>query len=138
MSQQSPDKSTAPDKIRIDKWLWAARFYKTRSLAITAIKTGKVLLGTERIKPSREIGVGDTLLIKQGVYSKTVQVLALSGKRGPASVAQTLYQETEQSVTERAQLQEMLKAQPGIRRPGQGRPTKKERRQIIQFTEKPI
>jgi ribosome-associated heat shock protein Hsp15 len=118
--------------------LWAARFYKTRSLAITAIKTGKVLLGSERIKPSREISAGDILVIKQGVYSKTVQVLGLSSKRGPASVAQTLYRETEQSVAQREHMQQVLKAQPGIRRPGEGRPTKKERRQIIQFTDKPI
>jgi len=126
------------EKLRVDKWLWAARFFKTRSVAATAIKNGKVMLGGERIKASREVVVGDILIIKQGVYSKTIEIQALSAQRRSATIAQALYRESEESVRQREQMQEMLKSQPGIRRAGQGRPTKKERRQIIQFTEKPL
>jgi len=124
-------------KQRIDKWLWAARFFKTRSLAASAVKNGKVLLAGERIKASREIVVGDSLSIKQGVYTKVIEVRALFAQRRSASLAQAMYQETEHSVEQRLQLQEMIKLQP-VRRAGLGRPTKKERRQIIQFTEKPL
>jgi len=125
-------------KLRIDKWLWAARFFKTRSLAATALKNGKVLVAGERVKASREILVGDCLSIKQGVYTKVVEVRSLCAQRRSATLAQAMYQETEQSAEQRAHMQEMIKSQPGIRRPGLGRPTKKERRQIIQFTEKPL
>jgi len=126
------------EKLRVDKWLWAARFFKTRSVAASAIKNGKVLLAGERIKASREVVVGDILIIKQGVFSKTVEIRALSAQRRSATIAQALYRESEESVQQREHLQEALKLQPGIRRAGQGRPTKKERRQIIQFTEKPL
>ena len=75
--------------LRIDKWLWAARFYKTRSLASDAVKTGKVLVNGEKAKPSKEIDVGDTLTIKQAYFSKTVVVLNLSNRRGPANPCTT-------------------------------------------------
>ena len=122
--------------LRIDKWLWAARFYKTRSLASDAVKTGKVLVNGEKAKPSKEIDVGDTLTIKQAYFSKTVVVLNLSNRRGPATVAATLYEETPESIGNRERLKEIQQAQPAIRRSGQGRPTKRERRQIIAFTAK--
>ena len=125
-------------KLRIDKWLWAARFFKTRSLAAAAVKNGKVLVDGEKVKASRELYVGEMLTVKQGVYSKIVKVQSLSAQRRCAAIAQKLYQETDDSRQQREQLAEMLKLQPGIRRSGQGRPTKKERRQIIQFTEKPL
>lgn len=137
--QQASHRNQAPENqqsLRIDKWLWAARFYKTRSLASDAVKTGKVQVNGEKAKPSKEIGIGDTLTIKQAYFSKTITVSALSNRRGPASVAETLYEETSESVTNRARLKEIQQAQPAIRRSGQGRPTKRERRQIISFTSK--
>jgi len=122
--------------LRIDKWLWAARFFKTRSLASDAVKTGKVLVNGEKIKPSKEIAIGDTLTIKQSYFSKTVAVLELSARRGPATVAATLYQETPESIINRERLKEIQQAQPAVRHAGQGRPTKRERRQIVSFTQK--
>lgn len=136
-SINKPDNLIAPGhKIRIDKWLWAARFYKTRSLASEAIKKGKILIDGDKIKPSRELRCGETLTISQNFLTKTVLILGLSERRGPASVAQSLYQETTESIENRERLNLLKKAQPGLRDAGQGRPTKKERRQIIQFTEK--
>jgi len=91
--KSTPDsKANGGKKIRIDKWLWAARFYKTRSLASEAIKGGKVSVNSHRAKPSREVELGDTLVLRQGFDEKTVIVQALSDKRGPATVAQQLYQ----------------------------------------------
>lgn len=126
----------APARLRIDKWLWAARFFKTRSLAAEAVKSGKILLEGERCKASRELQGGELLIIKQGLNSKTVRVIKLSARRGPAPEAQQLYAETADSVANRERLKLAQQAQPGLRQHGQGRPTKKERRQIIQFTEK--
>ncbi len=127
---------TDPQTLRIDKWLWAARFYKTRSLASDAVKTGKVLVNGDKIKPSKEISIGDTLSIRQAYFSKTITVLELSARRGPATVAATLYQETQESILNRERLKEIQQTQPAVRRAGQGRPTKRERRQIISFTQK--
>jgi ribosome-associated heat shock protein Hsp15 len=128
--------TTDSQTLRIDKWLWAARFYKTRSLASDAVKTGKVLVNGDKVKPSKEITIGDTLSIRQSYFSKAVTVLELSTRRGPATVAATLYQETEDSILNRERLKEIQQAQPAVRRAGQGRPTKRERRQIISFTQK--
>lgn len=122
--------------IRIDKWLWAARFFKTRSLASEAIKGGKVLVNNEKIKPSREIAIGNSITIRQSIFSKTVTVRQLSQRRGPATVAATLYEETADSISRRERLMEVHRSQPAIRRSGMGRPTKRERRQIISFTGK--
>ncbi|WP_455201609.1 RNA-binding S4 domain-containing protein [Kaarinaea lacus] len=137
--QQVSRRNQEPEKqqsLRIDKWLWAARFYKTRSLASDAVKTGKVQVNGEKAKPSKEVSVGDTLTIKQAYFSKTITVSNLSSRRGPASVAETLYEETPESIANRERLKEIQQAQPAIRRSGQGRPTKRERRQIISFTAK--
>ena len=137
--QQASNRTSAPENqqsLRIDKWLWAARFYKTRSLASDAVKIGKVQINGEKAKPSKEIAIGDTLTIKQAYFSKTVVVLDLSHRRGPATVAATLYEETPESVANRERLKEIQQTQPAIRRSGQGRPTKRERRQIIAFTSK--
>ena len=133
---QPPQDKSGTDKVRIDKWLWAARFFKTRALAIDAIKGGKVSYGSARIKPSKEVQIGDELNIRQGFDTKTVIVTALSDKRGPASQAALLYKETEDSIQKREQLKSQLQAQPGIREHGQGRPTKRERRKIVAFTTK--
>ncbi|MGE5623307.1 MAG: RNA-binding S4 domain-containing protein [Bacillota bacterium] len=122
--------STPSDSIRIDKWLWAARFFKTRSLATDAVDGGKVRLNGERVKPARGVKVGDTLDIDNGSTEWEVVVQGLADKRGSASVAQTLYTETEASIARRQAKAEQRKF---FREPGEtikGRPTKRDRRQI--------
>jgi len=123
------DKQSEQDKARIDKWLWTARFFKTRALAVAAIETGKVILNGARIKPAKALAAGDMLTLRLGPYTQVVEVLGLSNKRGPAAEAQKLYQETEESRVQRAALALELKAQP---QPSEqkGRPTKKDRREI--------
>lgn len=121
------------DKLRLDKWLWAARFFKTRSLAKAAIEGGKVQLDGHRVKVSKEISSGDTLHIRQGWDEKVVTVLALSDQRRGAPEAQTLYCETADSIKRREQASALRKAAGGmIERPAQ-RPNKKQRRQIHRF-----
>ncbi len=117
------------EKLRVDKWLWFARFYKTRSLAADAVETGKVQIDGARVKPARLLAVGDMLTLRFGPYQHELEVLALSNKRGPATEAQKLYRETEQSSLRRAALALEMKAQP---EPVQheGRPTKRDRRDI--------
>ncbi|WP_426054913.1 RNA-binding S4 domain-containing protein [Janthinobacterium sp. PSPC2-1] len=116
--------------VRLDKWLWAARFFKTRSLASEAVDTGKVKVGGERVKPARSLRVGDALAIDNGAETWEVAVLGLSDKRGAASVARLLYAETPASIARREQLAEERKL---FREPGttiKGRPTKRDRRQL--------
>jgi ribosome-associated heat shock protein Hsp15 len=122
--------------VRADKWLWAARFFKTRSIANVAIKTGKISSQGTRIKASRELQAGDCLTIKQGHFEKTVVIKGLAERRGSASAAQALYEETADSINKREHQQQLRKAQPAPRDPGLGRPTKRERRSIINFTKK--
>lgn len=125
------------DKLRLDKWLWAARFFKTRSLAKAAIEGGKVHLGGQRVKVSKEISVGDKLQIRQGWDERIILVQALSDKRRGAPEAQQLYEETAESITKRESEAAARKAAGGmIDRPA-GRPTKKQRRQIHRFKETP-
>ncbi|MFT4102312.1 MAG: RNA-binding S4 domain-containing protein [Burkholderiaceae bacterium] len=117
--------------VRIDKWLWAARFYKTRSLAQTALERGQVLVAGERVKLSRPVREGDELRIRIGGIERKVEVLALSEQRGPASVAQTLYRETPDSITRRVAeiARRALAAEPAHAIAG-GRPTKRDRRHL--------
>jgi ribosome-associated heat shock protein Hsp15 len=118
------------DNVRIDKWLWAARFFKTRSLATEAVDNGRVRLDGERIKPARAVRIDDKLTIDNGAETWEVLVLAISDQRGPAPVARTLYQETENSVVRR---ENDLQARKLYREPGstiKGRPTKRDRRQL--------
>jgi len=118
------------DGVRIDKWLWAARFYKTRSLAAQAVTGGKVHLNGMRVKPARAVKVADELEIHKDGFRFCVAVLALSGRRGPASVAQTLYQESQDSVEKRAVLREQYRlANESTPRPDR-KPDKKARRQL--------
>lgn len=117
--------------VRIDKWLWAARFFRTRSLAKDAIEGGKVHCEGVRVKVSKEVRVGMTLVIRQGFDEKTVTILTLSDVRGPATVAQTLYQETDDSIQARLQRQADRQAN-NLAQPDH-RPNKKERRQIHRF-----
>ncbi|MBF8721250.1 MULTISPECIES: RNA-binding S4 domain-containing protein [Pseudomonas] len=120
------------DKVRLDKWLWAARFYKTRALAKAAIESGKVHCRGERCKPGKEPRVGDEFVLRTGFDERTVVVKALSGVRRGAPEAQALYEETQESVRKREQAAEMRKAGAmGITT--DGRPTKKQRRQIHQL-----
>jgi ribosome-associated heat shock protein Hsp15 len=116
--------------VRIDKWLWAARFYKTRSLAQQAVEGGRVKLNGERVKPAKDVRVGDRLDLTIAAQDWTISVLALSDKRGPAVVAQTLYEETDESRERRAEQSALrrLSAEPAVQR--HGRPTKRERRQL--------
>jgi ribosome-associated heat shock protein Hsp15 len=119
------------DKLRIDKWLWAARFYKTRSLAAEEIGKGRVQVNDQEAKASREVKAGDTLVLRQGPYIRTLVVRGISAQRGGAPVAQALYEETEASLAQRAQQTEArrLAGEPALGRE-HGRPTKRDRRDI--------
>ena len=119
------------DSLRIDKWLWAARFYKTRSLACDEVTKHRVQINDQDVKPAREVKVGDTLTVRQGNITKTVQVKGISAARGPAPVAQLLYEETPESIALRAKLAEQnrMAAEPA-HSIEHGRPTKRDRRQI--------
>lgn len=119
--------------VRIDKWLWAARFFKTRSLAKAAVEGGKIQVDGQRIKPSKEISLHMQLCIRQGFEEKIVVVTGLSEQRGPATVAATLYTETADSLEKRLALQEQRKLQQAAQPLMDGRPNKKQRRQIHRF-----
>jgi ribosome-associated heat shock protein Hsp15 len=119
-----------PDTVRIDKWLWAARFFKTRSLATDAVDGGKVRLNGDRIKPARSVKIGDKLDIDNGATTWEVVVQGLSDVRGSASVAQTLYSETEGSVAKRQQDAESRRFFSEPSAALKGRPTKRNRRQL--------
>lgn len=119
------------DKLRIDKWLWAARFYKTRSLAVEEIDKGRVRINDLEAKPSREVKAGDTVALRQGTVIRTVVVQGISSQRGPAPVAQQLYEETEESLRLKAQAAEQrhLSSDPASSLE-HGRPTKRDRRSL--------
>ena len=123
------------DKLRIDKWLWAARFFKTRSLAVEAVESGKVTMNEVRLKPAKAIGVGDHLDIRLGQYHFEIEVLGLSNRRGPAPEAQKLYRESDASKARRAEIATNLKAMP--QPTFKGRPTKRDRRDIERFESGP-
>lgn len=124
------------EPIRIDKWLWAARFFKTRSLAAEAVSGGKVEINGERAKPSRIVRAGDKLCVRRGPYEWIVVVKDVSRLRGPAPQAQRLYDETEESMRQR----QAIAAQLQLERPPEfdapGRPTKRDRRAISRFTKR--
>src|SRR6266436_781957 len=114
--------------VRMDKWLWAARFFKTRSLATRACELGRIESNGQQAKPAREVRVGDRLQVKNDGGDFQVEVLALSEIRGPAAVAQTLYRETEASRELRLKLAEERKAMPHFEAFRQGKPSKRNRR----------
>ena len=127
--RQSDDESD--DRVRIDKWLWAARFFKTRSLATEAVAGGKVELNGERAKPAKLVQVGDELRIRLGPFEHVLLVRALGERRGPASVAQSLYEERAESRAAREKLSAQLRMAPsGFVYEEKGRPTKKDRREL--------
>jgi ribosome-associated heat shock protein Hsp15 len=121
---------------RIDKWLWIARFYKTRSLAADALDRGKVDVNGVRAKRSRSIAPGNSVTVRKGMYATTVVVLSLEPRRGPASQAALMYEETAESKTARETIRVQLASLP-VRPAGEGRPTKKERRQIRRLRDNP-
>lgn len=116
--------------VRLDLWLWAARFFKTRTLARQAIETGKVDLGGQRAKPSRGVRVGDALAVQRAEERFEIEVLALSDMRGPARVAQTLYRESDASKLAREQARALRSAECAGYRPPESRPDKRARRLI--------
>jgi ribosome-associated heat shock protein Hsp15 len=121
-------------RLRLDKWLWAARFYKTRALACDEIERGRVRVNEQVVKPARELKVGDRVELRQGVVMRTVIVQGLSATRGPAPVAQALYAETPESIAAREAAAERRRLAP---EPAsaieQGRPTKRDRRQLADW-----
>lgn len=129
--------TTPLTKVRADKWLWAARFFRTRSLAKQAIESGKVQMNGQKIKTSKELSIGDTLSIRQGhatlIEQKIITITALSENRGSATLASTLYQETAESQETRAFFAEQLKLQ-NLARPD-SKPDKKQRRDLNKLKE---
>jgi len=121
------------DRVRIDKWLWAARFFKTRALAQAAVAGGKVRLHDERVKPAKEVRIGDELAIHVGEYQWSVTVTGLSERRGPAEAARKLYTESEESRARRIAQVADRRAHGGVWGERKGRPTKRERRQLVRW-----
>ena len=125
------------DRVRVDKWLWAARFYKTRSLATEAVAGGKVEVNGERAKPAKTVKPGDEIRLRLGPYEHILIVRDLAERRGPASVAQGLYEETEASRAGRQRLAAQLAAAPAtFVYEEKGRPTKKDRRDLSRFIDR--
>ena len=128
--------SSAPDNdgVRLDKWLWAARFFKTRSLATQEIDKGRIAVNGQAAKPSRELKPGDRIEMRQGPVTRSLVVRGVSHQRGPAPVAQALYEETADSIAHReeAAAQRRLAAEPALAIE-QGRPTKRDRRQLAEW-----
>ena len=119
--------------VRADKWLWAARFFKTRSLATVAINSGKVYLNGTRVKPAHKLIIGDQLSIRKGIYTFMITVAGLSLQRGPSEMARALYTESEESQQQRQQLQEQQRLLGKTAARPEGRPDKRARRQIHRF-----
>lgn len=125
----------ADGSVRLDRWLWAARFFKTRALSAVAIAGGKVQVNGTRAKPAKQLQVGDTLRIRIGPYEWLVTVRGLSERRGPPKTAQTLFEESPEGRSARERLAELHKIAPAPAYQGKGRPTKKERRDIERMEE---
>jgi ribosome-associated heat shock protein Hsp15 len=125
------------ETFRLDKWLWAARFFKTRALASAAVSGGKVHLGGARVKPSRAVKIDDVFEVRRGYESFEIVVTGLSARRGSAADAQLLYRETDASVARRRDETEKRKLAQMQRPRSESRPDKKQRRQIRRFIEKP-
>jgi ribosome-associated heat shock protein Hsp15 len=123
-------------RVRLDKWLWAARFFKTRALAADAIESGKVEVNGERAKRAKQLQLGDSVRVRLGPYYHIITVLAVSERRGPAAVAKTLYEESAEGRKAREALQLQVKAAQSASGYTQGRPTKKDRREIEKLRRK--
>lgn len=135
--KQQGSKQDVPAPVRLDKWLWAARFYKTRALAVEEIGKGRVEVNGQPAKPSRDVKPGDLLRLRQGQIQREVEVLGLSHIRGPAPVAQGLYRETPESIAARERAAEARRLAPEpaqtIADSRQGRPTKQDRRRLAEW-----
>ncbi len=134
-AKRGRERGAGDGRVRIDKWLWAARFFKTRALAQAAVVAGKVRLHDERIKPAKDVRTGDVLAIRVGEFTWNVIVKALAERRGPADEARRLYDESAESVARRVAQIADRKAFGNPAGERRGRPTKRERRQIITFRE---
>jgi len=134
---KSNETAMASTGLRLDKWLWAARFFKTRSLAVEEIGKGRVLINGQAAKASRDMKLGDLLRLRQGLVEREVWVRGLSHVRGPAPQAQSLYEETPESITRREQAAEQRRLAPepalAITEGRQGRPTKQDRRRLADW-----
>jgi ribosome-associated heat shock protein Hsp15 len=130
LSMREADQEAGEDRVRLDKWLWAARFFKTRSLAAEAIAGGKVQVNGDRAKRARPVQVGDQMRVRLGPYEHHVVVRALSVRRGPASAAADLYEELPESLAAREALALQLKSLHAAFALERGRPTKRDRREI--------
>lgn len=126
----TPDETA---KVRLDKWLWAARFFKTRSIAATAIEAGKVEVNGERAKRAKQLQAGDSVSVRIGPYSHQIKVRALSERRGPASAAAKLYEETPEGKKGRELMQAQMKATQLSFGYDAGKPTKKDRRALAKL-----
>jgi ribosome-associated heat shock protein Hsp15 len=124
-----------PDPVRIDKWLWAARIFKSRALAVEAITAGKVEVNGDRVKPAREVKRGDQVRIRLGPYEQLLIVMTLSDRRGPAAQAALLYEETAESRLAREKRRWQLRYAAPVVVMGEGRPTKKDRRALRRLKE---
>jgi len=133
---QNRPAASETEAVRLDKWLWAARFFKTRSLATDAVNGGKVELNGQRPKPAKEVKVGDLLRIRVGPFVHAVMVRALSDRRGPASAAALLFEESAESIAARERLREQHRLAPSVQYEEGGRPTKKDRRTMSAFEER--
>lgn len=138
MKKPATEQSEAHGKLRLDKWLWAARFFKTRSLAKAAVEGGKVQVAGQRVKVAKEISVGEQIQLRQGFDEKIVVVQALSSQRRGAPEAQLLYQETADSLAKREAEAAARKAAGGMIDRPVNRPTKKQRRQIHRFKDSSV
>ena len=134
MSRSTPPAPKPPPaaRVRIDKWLWAARFYKTRTLASTAVEAGQVRIDGERVKPAHPVAPGNRVEVRKGPLGWVVEVTAVSERRGSATDAAALYRETPESAARRA---EQAATRAAVRQPG--RPTKKDRRKLEDFLNEP-
>ena len=128
--------SDSEEGVRLDKWLWAARFFKTRTLATEAVNGGKVELNGLRPKPSKEVKIGDLIRVRVGPFVHALTVRALSDRRGPASAAALLFEESADSIAARERLREQHRLAPSAQYDEGGRPTKKDRRTMSAFEER--
>jgi len=131
-----PQPAEATNRLRLDKWLWAARFYRSRSLALEAIEAGRVSVNGVRPKPSRAIGPGDVVTVQRPPYAWEVEVLGLSERRGPAREAALLYRETPASEAKRREMAERQALMRAASPVAPERPTKRQRREILRFIER--
>jgi len=133
----SPDEAAAHTRVRFDKWLWAARFYKTRTLSAQAIEAGQARLGAERVKPAHSVRVGDAISVRKHGLVWDVEVTGVSERRGSASIAATLYREADASIAARNEEMLRRKAQAAVETHYPGRPTKRNRRKLEDFLNEP-